>query len=306
MKLLLLGDGHQTARRPRSRVDDYIQAQRDKRAWIRDFALDQHVGAIIWPGDILDRPTEPHWLTNEMILDYKNATFPIPNLIVLGQHDLIHHNMNNMMRTATGALLASGAMTLLTDKPYKMGEVHFYGCSWKQQIPEIEDPKAYNVLVMHRMMVKDKKAWEFQEEYYQTTYALAKNDFKLIVTGDNHATFTDSSRTKWLVNAGSLMRSTKAQTEHRPCVFVCDTEDMCIYQHFIPCAPASEVFDVDIEETDVNTNKELEAFIAGLEDTSDMGLDFVKNLQMALEENPVSKGVKTILEDVIAESMEGQ
>jgi hypothetical protein len=67
---------------------------------------------------------------------------------------------------------------------------------------------------------------------------------KLVLTGDNHQTFTFTDDRAVLVNPGSLLRLTVDQQEHHPAVFLWRHEDAVLKR--VPVPFKADVFDTEI------------------------------------------------------------
>lgn len=302
MKFLAMGDLHYRASTPKSRRDDYVAALFNKLEQVGGLADKHDCDFILQPGDCFDTSTPPLWLIGRAASVHKKR----PWLVVLGQHDQRYHH-NKRENTPLGVLEASGLVTILGTEPLRFlglkekgGEVDIYGSSWGEDIPDIQDPDAMNILVMHRMVIGGKKAWEGQEEYDRSSHLLRKHKFDLIVTGDNHTFFIDDHSGRYLVNCGSLMRSNSDQISHRPTVVIFDTLKRTLDTHALKVAPAGVVFDLEHTEQEKERNKELESFIEQIKTTQKApDLDFIANLERMSIGDDVPKGVTKKVNEII-------
>lgn len=307
MKILLTGDWHITKTSPKKRIDNYpLQL---KILHILNFAKEKNCSLILQPGDFFDSHKANDYLKRaviKMLRDVNN----IPICTVFGQHDLRYHS-SDTKNTPLRVLEAAGVIDIigyrrgtplvLNTSPPKIihSDVHIYGASWFEDIPKVTT-KGINILVIHKMIIKDKLLWEGQEDATKGNILLRKHNFDLIVSGDNHQSFTISNGKKHLVNCGSLMRMTTAQLDHKPVVYIYDTKDKSLEKHYIPIEPADKVFDLSTIEKEKKENKELEAFISHLKsDAKIEGLDYAKNLKGYLKENTIEQGTLDIIEEVI-------
>jgi hypothetical protein len=102
---------------------------------------------------------------------------------------------------------------------------------------------------------------------------------------------------RYLVNPGSLMRSTIAQLEHHPAMYVWDSKTKKLDRYDIPVKPISEVFDLNFIEEEKEHDEKLEAFIEGLTSTEGItGLDFIKNLRDFMKKNKTKQSVIDLIE----------
>ena len=247
MKIFAFGDIHARDSKPRYRSDDYEDTLFGKIKWGIDLAIEKQCEHIILPGDIFETHRASNnviWkLIKLMLFDDSNS---FDNFLgVIGNHDAPFHNLLST-NCPINILRAAGAFLLLhKDIVYKSGEVDFYGASWGEDIPKIKDENAFNVLVIHKMIIGEDKLWEGQENYVTARTLLAKNKFDLIISGDNHQTFVSEYKGKTLLNMGSLGRMTAAQIDHKPTVAIYNTDTRNYELFEVPIKPASEVFNLE-------------------------------------------------------------
>lgn len=296
MNLLPTGDWHLTARKPINRSDDYVAAQRRKVSSIVKAAL-KHNAVILQPGDFFDRPTEPY----HVLAYYAFLLAGVDVYTIYGQHDLRYHSVKKD-NTPLNVFSTSRVVQLLWDEPTVLDDdVHLYGAGWESPMPEIKDEKAFNVLLIHEMII-DEKLWAEQAEFEWAKGFLKQHRFDLVVSGDNHKYFTQQGDGRLLVNAGSLMRSTTAQFEHEPAFVIYDTDTHKWDKHTLSIAPADKVFNVSSIVEDKERNEKLEAFIEGLSDGAEIeGLDFMENLHTYLLKNEVDEDVKEAVYHLVGE-----
>jgi len=316
MKLLLTGDWHITNTPPEKRIDNYTQAQSWKFLHILGLAEEKNCAFIIQPGDFFDSHKANDFLKRAVIKLLKDTKHP-PILTIFGQHDLRYHS-SDTKNTPLRVLEAAGVIDILgyrrgpapvsNTNPPKIyhSNIHIQGASWFEDIPtpkHLDSPKKeINVLILHKMIIKNQKLWEGQEDATLGNILLRNNRFDLIVSGDNHQSFTISTGKKHLVNCGSLMRMTTAQLDHKPVVYIYDTKDKSLEEHFIPIEPSENVFDLSEIEKEKKENKELEAFVAHLKDDVKIGgLDYAKNLKAFLLANKKTIELETL--DLVSEVM---
>ena len=311
LKFISCGDWHITDKRPKNRKDeDYFSTVLSKIKNIFDCAIQQDIKVIVQPGDFFDSHKASDFIKQKlisMLLFYKH-THGIEVLTIFGQHDLRWHSslINN---TPLMVLHKAGAVVLLNkDKPVTYGNTTFHAASWNDEIKQPLDLNKTNVLVTHRMIVKD-KLWKAQEDFEYGPNLFRKYKYNIYIVGDNHQSFTFTVNPKnkparHLVNCGSLMRSTSAQTEHKPCVYLCDTNDSTIQQHFIPIIPSNEIMDLNKLEEEKRKSKELEEFIKAMKQQKTYEFDekiyFIKELKNAVLDLPedVANEINNILNSV--------
>lgn len=297
MKILLTGDWHLTVNQPKKRIDNYFKAQRKKLEFIFNLAMEKDCYIILQPGDFFDSHKANDFLKRDIINLIKEINPPHIKTI-FGQHDLRYHS-SDTKNTPLRVLEAAAVLDVLSYEKY--GDTNLYGASWFEDIPKVTT-KGINILVIHKMIIKDKLLWEGQEDATKANILLRTHNFDLIVSGDNHESFVLSHRNKQLVNCGSLMRMTTAQLDHKPVVYIYNTKDKSLEEHFIPIEPVEKVFDLSTIEKEKKENKELEAFVAHLKsDAKIEGLDYAKNLFAYTKENKetIEEGTLNIILEVM-------
>lgn len=309
MKLLVTGDWHLTTRTPRNRIDDYPQSQRKKIAFIFSLAVEENVKAILQPGDAVDhslhRYNTPDSLKREYILFFKEKRIPI--ITIPGQHDMRYHS-SDVSNTPLGVFESAANVTVITNEfpEVLLGgvnkEVMIYGAGWNKEVPKIQKKlKGVNILLTHRMIIKNKKVWGGQKEYDKADALLRKHEFDLIVSGDNHQAFIQRDGKKWLVNCGSLMRSKIDQVNHKPVVYIYDTEKLSLTPHLIPIEPFEDVMNIEEAVKEKEKSATLDLLIEGLSSVEDMeGIDFKEgiNAEIKVNREVITEGTIGILNEV--------
>ena len=288
MKLAILGDLHIRSSNPENRIDNYKESLFAKLKYV----FDHTVGIpILQPGDFFDSPLQSNAILAECIELFQDKDMSV----IWGQHDLKFRNKGNTALDVliAGEIVDSRSLEALSET------VFLYSCSYNETIPEITT-EGFNILMIHKMIVEE-KLWEGQVEYEWANTILRRTKFNLIASGDNHKSFFVESKGRHLINCGSLMRSGKDQINHEPCYVIYDT-DKRKYEIFkIPVKPAEEVFDMQKIEIEKERDDKLTAFVDGLIEGEELGLNFQDNLYSVLNENKVSKEVT----DIINEAMKG-
>lgn len=307
MKFALLGDVHLRMSNPKSRIDEYYDEQFRKFGIVYEFARDTNCRAVLQPGDLFDHHSCPYGVVERYMRYINGHTCSVPIFGCLGQHDMRYHR-TIADNTPIGVLYAGIERTgsrLLSSEPkvlieqFSKTEVHIYGSSFGEEIPTIQNPSAINILVTHRMVTKDGPLWEGQEGNVEAEELLKQTKFRLIVSGDNHKHFTASHRMRYLVNCGSLMRSSIDQMDHKPCFYTYDTETNKIEKHPIRVKKAEHIFDLEKAVDQKQDRKELDDFIRTLTDVGEQGLSFKKNLSAHVDSSEYSDGVKSILSEIM-------
>ncbi len=306
MIIQAFGDIHARDTRPRVRTDDYAAELARKVLW----ALEEADGrglrdrVILIPGDVFENCRASYRLMATVAELFRGRRV----LVVPGQHDQRYHT-SDLSNIPLMVLVRAGVFTLLNssddnDEDYggfrffREG-VHFYGAGYGEEVP-VPEKGWFNVLVTHRMVIKDLKLYPDQGGFVYSRTFLKEGGYDLIVSGDNHGKFTDEYEGKNLINAGSLMRSRIDQADHVPATFLFDTDTRDLEEVRIPVRLFPEVADLEAEEETDDINEKADEFAAALNDpTEDAEIDFVKNVQPYMDLNEVRPGVQSVIWEAV-------
>ena len=294
MKILCCGDLHLQEKKPENRTDDYSETVLRKLRFIFETACKENCEVILQPGDLFDGPTPSYYFFSQIVSLFNE--FEITFIGTYGQHDMRYRQREN---TAIYALTeACPSFYLITNnhEDVTREDVHFYAAGFGEDVPPITDKKEFNVLITHRMIVKE-KIWFGQTEYEYAGTFLKNNKFDLIVSGDNHGyLIANEQHKRWLFNCGSMMRSTIAQVDHRPSMVVFDTKNIDDWYN-VDFEIDANVFNLDVIEKEKDRDGKLDAFVSGLSERKEMGMSFADNLFAYMKENKIPKEIKKIVEE---------
>lgn len=288
MKILILGDLHFTIKQPGSRLDDIREVFHEKIREICNLAQREKVDVVVQPGDFFDS----HKANDESkstIIGILNQYFPTETklLTIFGQHDQRFHQAN-VLNTPLHLLASANYVEILNRIPFNYPSwiVDFYGASWNEEIPEPENTNNFNVLVLHRMVIKN-KLWEQQEDFIQDSILLKTHpEYDLIISGDNHTGFTAKSGNRYLVNAGCLVRTNIGQEDHQPSVYIFDTVTRELQQHRLSIRPFEEVIRIEEAKREKTENDTLNQYAEALKSNTKLtGIKYRENLHNYIEKN---------------------
>jgi DNA repair exonuclease SbcCD nuclease subunit len=299
MRIACLGDLHIRNTVPVNRTDNFIKTLFGKLRFIYNYCVDNNVQAILLPGDVFNTPIQ----TYPILIRTLNLFHGVPyaNIKICacyGQHDLLFHNKTN--RDVALNVMESGKAVTILDKPAIYKDAVIYGCHYGDEIPEITTKGCLNILVIHKMIIAEKKLWDKQEGHVKSSSLLRNHNFDLIVSGDNHNTFQDNYRNRYLVNAGSLMREKIDQESHKPCFFIYDSDEPTnkVEKIYIPIQPFNEVFKEKEEPLPVEFDDQ---FTEQLLQQEDISINFKKNVLNTMNQLPekeLSDGAKEIVRQI--------
>lgn len=303
MKIIGLGDIHARQTIPANRIDDFASEFLRKIDFVANYAEDNAIQIVLLPGDIFHSPIQPYNLLIKMIKIMRGHDFAkVKWLAVYGQHDLLFHNKENK-DVALNVLEAAKVVTICDQEPFSMNGVNIYGCSYDDEIPEIKTD-GINILMIHAMVIAEKKLWKDQKDFIKSSTLLRKHKFDLIVCGDNHKGFQDNYRNRFLINCGSLMRSNIDQKNHKPCFYVYDTEaDISKLKKIeIPIKPSKEVF----QNKEIKKEKKVfeDKFTSQFDKEHEFTINFKKNVikgMKNMDKKELSIGARNVIKGLFKE-----
>ena len=297
--LILCADIHLRDTVPECRLDDFMSAQSKKHAFLKNLQ-GVHDAPVLVAGDVFH-----HWKSSPFLLGYSLRVLCDGIVAIPGQHDLPAHSLENIERSGINVLAESEKITLLSpDRGLKFTErsIDFHGFPWGVELQNTKRTSKVKVALVHKLVYKGKEPFPGAERCGGTAKQIIKqlSGYDLIVTGDNHATFTERVGDTLLVNPGSFMRTTATQCEHKPCVFLYNADNNEIEQVFLPIekkAVSREHIELQAER-----DERIEAFVSRLSHDVEIGLSFEDTMRSYLAKNKITKITKSV-QSIIWEAM---
>jgi predicted phosphodiesterase len=293
-KLILTADNHFQYNTPISRTDDFVRAQVNKMKFLQNL-ITKYGATIVNAGDTTHKAREDK--VNEllsMLLEY------LPNMTgILGNHDLLSHRMDNLHKSAMNILIKAGKYTCIPyNKPHLLNDdVCLYGFHWGDEIQHNDvDTSKTNIAVWHKLIIgpNDDLGKHITNPTYARNIFNEFPEYDLILTGDNHKSFTISKGGRHLVNPGSLLRLTTKQKDYKPRVFLYDTSDKSLTPIDVPIA--EDVISLDHLSNEPTTD--FTAYIESL-DSERVTIDFEENLKSIILESNVTDEVIDMIETFV-------
>jgi len=297
MKLLFTGDWHLRFKCPEMRLDEsYFETQAGKVKQITGIDFDY----LFQPGDFFDSVETPWFVIQHYLSEFRDCNFGDSLLTIPGQHDLRYHT-RDIANTPLGVMEAGGGLTIVKGM-IKLGEeVDLYSCWWGEQEIPVPEKGRLNILLIHRMVIQ-KKLWLGQTDFIYARDLLSQYpDYDLFVTGDNHQSFVEEDKGRYIVNCGSLMRSAIDQVDHKPVVYIYDIEKRSLEQIYLKVESAEKVLNIRGAKEVKERDEKLELFIATLKEKSGRGhhFDFMDRLYEKMALPSVGQETRDILKEVM-------
>jgi DNA repair exonuclease SbcCD nuclease subunit len=275
---ILCGDLHLRESTPTCRIDDFWKAQWDKMKFIKNLQ-EKFDCVVLCGGDVFD-----HWKPSPYLLSETINHLPKKFYTVLGNHDLPQHSMELVDKCGVTVLEKAGKLVVL-------GGWHF-GQSPERGEGGMLGPGGKIICVWHHMTYISKP-------YPEAKGGMAEGilrkypQFDLIVTGDNHTSFTVEYEGRRLVNPGNLTRQTADQINYQPRVALWYAEDNSIEWANIPVM--QNVITREHIEQRQQRDSRIEAFITQLNADWDAGMSFESNLKKFEQANNIDKEIMEII-----------
>lgn len=312
------GDFHARETNPENRIDeDYMQTLFNK-FWsvINIICKESHKekSILVLPGDVCDSFRISDRLKSILINNLLKARdeYNIHIFAIAGQHDQRYHT-TDIENTPINVLASSKALTIVPSNGLQIldGDIKimFYGCGWGEEnkLKQVDKNSDLNILIIHQM-ISDKDYWHNHVEYVNSYKSLYKYGYDLIISGDNHNAFSSHDKDKHLINCGSWMRSRIDQIDHKPVVYLFNTNTQKLSKHYIPTLPPDQVLRIDLKAKIEAQNESLGVFSNALEsafDSESEELDFVKKIRLTTDnlEQSARLGITSDVKDIIFEAV---
>lgn len=251
MRLMFIGDLHFRCQNPELRIDDYKQDIMNCTLESFQIAEKMNCDKVILLGDIFDSAEPVGIIRNEVIDMFQGKSdgtdWPFEIYAVIGNHDIIGHNLTTLKRTALGTLSRCGVK--IVDEIREDGVGIFFGHF--QDGIEQKDFSAndHDIYAMHSNILP--------ETFVGDEYVLIK-DFKahektrLVISGHYHPGYPTKVREDGVVfaNPGAIARKAaiKSNIERELQVAVVDiTPETCKMKmvKLKTAKPGSEIFNIE-------------------------------------------------------------
>jgi len=273
---ILTADWHIRPDTPVCRTDDFFKAMSNKLDFILELSKENDC-PILLSGDLGKRPLNNGWPT--WLLEWAINKFKNHNIIAIpGQHDLPGHRIDLFEKSGMGVITAAGAIkTIFKEEWYDDILIHPFPYGKEiEHVKPINKPM-HQIAMTHQMIIENKVLWPDQTAPKGHQILKQYPEFSLILSGDNHNAFTVEQDGRWLVNPGSLMRTTTDQIDHKPRVYLWFAETNEIKPVYLPI----EQNVISRTHIDIAKNREIrnQAFISRVNEDVEIDLSYEENLK---------------------------
>lgn len=296
MRAIITADWHIRATRPRCRIDeDWIETQRQALSQIVKISKEKKAPVIV-VGDLFHSNSDVSFECIQMVQD---MAFELGSLYVLaGNHDLPYHSSENLEKSAIGVLLNSSHIFQIKDffESWKWNtdeKINYSASNFDQQ-----DNKFAKIVFKHTLVFPDAKsippncdgttAKELLEEFPNAEW---------IFCGDYHHNFHYQKNGRHVVNSGCLLRQASDFKDYQCGVYFCDTDKNIV--EFIPIIDSEQLIDDSYILQENEREERIDNFVQKLKDTESVSLDFLANVENALQNNNLDSELKKVVEELL-------
>jgi len=293
---ILTADWHIRPDMPECRTDNFLEEQEKKVLFIVDLAK-KHKCPILIAGDIGNKSQWPNWLLRWFAWAIKEVDV----IAIPGQHDLPNHRIDELDRSAQGVLSITDVVDLRT-KVFASKEKDFVLVSYpfsqplKHHFPKHIDKILPTIAMTHQMIIKE-KLWPDQVAPKGNVILKKYPEYDLILSGDNHEPFVFEYKNRLLVNPGSLMRTTAAQINHKPRVYLWYAQTNKVKPIFIPIKKG--VVSRDHIEQKEEIDERRNVYVKRMKTNYEIGFSYEENLKKHIGKNKVNKNVEERIWEMI-------
>lgn len=305
---VLVSDIHLSLRPPiyRSKEKDWLGTQAGYLKQLRDLARKCGDGItpvpVICGGDVFDRWNSPPELIN-FALQHLPKMYAVP-----GQHDLPHHNYDDIKKSAFWTLVVAGTIIPLelhegeprtVEGPYPLA---LWGYPWGFTIQKPRPHDMYlDICVSHSFIWTEKTGYPgAPPDQRLKAYKKKLRGYDVALFGDNHKPVSfnldKSADSVTVFNPGGFMRRNSDQRDHRPRVGILHN-DGSVDPHYLDTS--NDIVEEGITEV---TTPSVEAMIDALRELSAGSVDFDQEVRKAVG----NYQMKSYVRKLILEYLEGE
>jgi len=237
---------------------------------------------VIHAGDLFH-----HWKPSPLLLSLAIRLLPNKFYTIYGQHDLPQHSWELRNKSGIATLIEADKIKLL------LGGI---GVNYGQEPPKEKDTirmfSNRDILVWHHLTYLS-KPFPGAEGGMAEGILRKYPQFDLIVTGDNHQSFTVEYQGRRLVNPGNLTRQVADQADFQPRVALWYAADNSIQWVNLPIQEG--VISREHIEVKAERDARIDAFISRLDGDYKAEMSFEENLESFFKINDIRDSVKQII-----------
>jgi DNA repair exonuclease SbcCD nuclease subunit len=315
MKILQINDPHFAERPPSKRTLSYTDDIFEKMEECIEISKQFLVDIVVIPGDIFHYKSgirTSHRLVNRLSATFEK--FPVPILVVPGNHDLLEDRIESVQSQPIGTLAFVKNVTILPKGQLPLGRVQFRaipGVSSVKPIDFFEDKGnfAVSIIIAHAMIVPPGDRW-YPLEVIRPSALAGSAD--VILYGHNHIPADPHLMGGTLfVNPGAISRGTLSEEDLKRtpqvAIITIETSNEAVqklvstnaqYIKLRSAKPTEVVYHMDVVSREEKTEEAMETFLASL-GSSQVEMVTRESLQLAIDNAEVDPVIKKTAKSIL-------
>lgn len=296
MIICLTADWHLRGDAPVCRInpDEWLDDQRKSVEQLYDIVEKESCDEVWILGDLFHRARTSTEATNQA-LSLLQGFGKTPVRVLIGNHDMLAHAYSNVDKSTIGAIYALNSVYELRTRDWVdevdgekvLTELQAYPFGTEpDKIPEC------NIWATHQLVFPDNDARPLPNIGIIAEDLLKRSHAQIIVTGDYHHGYVKTFGDTKVVTCGCLNIQASDMADYKPRCYILDTTDFSVKEVLLKTFGKVH-FDPKRE-----ARQELETYMEGLQDFEVPHLDFIANVQKAID-NEKDKAVRDAVEDVM-------
>lgn len=296
MKFILTGDFHIRLDQPISRIDNFLETQKQ----ILKFIVDQTIknkAMCLCTGDIFHKAKSKN--NEESIILLADIFKPINIYSVAGNHDLINHSLSYFDKSSIGVISRLDNWFFQKEKIFNDDLVRFFNFGEKIKNCNIKDK--IKIAVIHKYVGEKDNPFFMKNKGIEAQKLLDKYDYDYFITGDNHQSFIYEKDNRFVINCGCITRQRLNEKDYRLSIYLLDTDKQKIETIYLPdnLDVVQNTYQVVTQEDRENN---IDSFIELCEKENNNIFDFESSLLDYCYKNNVLDEVENEIKNVLFEA----
>ena len=247
---------------------------------------------ILCAGDIFDK-----WNSPAELINFALKYLPKNMYCISGQHDLPDHNYAEIHRSAYWTLVKAGKIKNLDGVRHSgsLNKLKIYGFPFGSKLESLSSyakDDRLQVALIHEYVWVVGKCFPGAPEENRIKKQISDLGYDVIVYGDNHFSFSGTSKNTSFFNCGCLMRRKSDEKHYAPQVGLL-LESGEVKQHFLDISKDKYLDTINdataVEELDI------EEFLEELKKLGDTSLEFTTAVERFFKKHKTHPAVQKIL-----------
>lgn len=297
VEALAIADMHlsHTAPAARSNEPDWYVAMSRYIEQLREMRTRYGSPPVLCAGDIFDR-----WDSPPELINWATENLP-PMFAIPGQHDMPHHNADEMKKSAFRTLCDTRTIISVDDRTKLGSSLEVYGFPWGTQ-PKARRPRKRRsgraqVALVHKYVWKGNASYvEAPAEQHYGRLAGPLFGYDVAIFGDNHKRFVSRVGACSVVNCGCFIPRRWDERLQKPAVSLIWSDGNVS----VETLGVEEDKWVDRQPDErLEQSPEMKELVAELQKINPDSLDFREVMKAVLGDNKVGEKTKAVLRELL-------